>query len=159
VIFSENDAGISDPIMDALDKDSQMHRLYSSAAECTGTAVIKRLDHLNRDEARIILIDDNPESFQKFPRNTLEVKPFLDVNDKTDTVLLDLIPLLYGLVHDEVTDFRDTFDDLGFLFISIVSFWGILSSPSLFVCLFFLHLKFLIFQALMMPKRPRWSIG
>ena len=68
---------------------------------------------MNRELSRIILIDDNPDSFQLFPRNTLQVKPFSDINNKHDTVLLDLIPLLQAFIHEDKRDFRDTIDELG----------------------------------------------
>ena len=75
--------------------------------------MLKRLDYMNRDQRRIILIDDNPESAQLFPRNTLFVPPFDDVHNKHDTVLEDLIPLLQAFVHDGVDDIRVTLDKLG----------------------------------------------
>ena len=88
-----------------------------TAGEIVGTenppVVIKRLDYMNRDLSRIILIDDNPVSYQKFPRNTLAVKPFTNANDTSDTTLLDLIPFLQALVHEDVRDFRECFDQLG----------------------------------------------
>lgn len=74
---------------------------------------IKRLDLMNRDIQRIILIDDDPDSFKGFEANTLQIKPFEDIRDKSDSILLDLIPLLQGMVHDGCQDFRRTLDDLG----------------------------------------------
>ena len=68
---------------------------------------------MNRDMHRIILIDDDPDSFKGFEANTLQIKPFEDIRDKTDSILLDLVPLLQGMVHDGCQDFRRTFDDLG----------------------------------------------
>eukprot|EP01038_Epipyxis_sp_PR26KG_P006428 gene6428-8846_t len=113
VLFSENDLGVAQEILLALDPEGFCHKLGSSAAEIRGEVVVKRLDYMNREIGRIILIDDNPESFQLFPRNTIHIRPFTNVNDKTDTVLTDLIPVLQAMVHDEVQDFRDTLDDLG----------------------------------------------
>ena len=49
---------------------------------------------MNRDPARILFIDDNPDAVQLCPKNALIVKPFTDVYDTKDRVLLDLIPLL-----------------------------------------------------------------
>lgn len=77
--------------------------------------MLKRLDLMNRDLSRIILIDDSGEASAMFPRNTLLVKPFTDVSDQSDTVLFDLVPLLQAFVHDGSQDFRDTIDDLGTL--------------------------------------------
>jgi mitochondrial import inner membrane translocase subunit TIM50 len=113
VIFSENDIGMAQDILLAIDKENRCHKLGASAGEMRGTQVLKRLDLMNRDLGRIILIDDDPESFQLFPKNTLHVKPFTDINDKTDTTLLDLIPLLQAFVHEGVGDFRQAIDKLG----------------------------------------------
>ena len=113
VIFSENDIGAVQELLMAIDPNSACHKLGSSAAEARDGVMIKRLDCLNRELSRIILIDDNPDAFQLFPRNTLQVQPFVDFTDKNDTVLYDLVPLLQAFVHDDSKDFRDTIDDLG----------------------------------------------
>lgn len=113
VLFSENDMGVAADILAAIDPEGKCHKLGSSAGEARGTLLLKRLDLMNRDISRIILIDDSHESAQLFPRNTLYIKPFNDVNDKTDMQLIQLIPLLQAMIHDGVSDFRDTIDDLG----------------------------------------------
>jgi len=68
---------------------------------------------MNRPINKIVLIDDSPEASRLFPRNTLLIKPYVDVGDFDDQALADMLPLLYALCHDGVEDFRDTFDDLG----------------------------------------------
>lgn len=112
VIFSENDKGMTMDIMEAIGK-GQTHIFGSSEAEVRDGEVIKRLDLMNRPIERIILIDDDPTAFQKFPRNALQIKPFVNINDTSDVALLELIPLLQAMVHEGVTDVRETFDDLG----------------------------------------------
>jgi TFIIF-interacting CTD phosphatase-like protein len=57
---------------------------------------VKDLSKLNRDLAHVIIIDDNPDSFQLQPENGIHIKPFKDANDVEDTALLELIPLLEG---------------------------------------------------------------
>lgn len=113
VLFSENDIGMAQDIMAAVDPEQRCFYLGASAAESRGTLMLKRLDYMNRDIRKIILIDDNPDSAQLFPRNTIYVPPFDDVHNKHDTVLEDLIPLLQAFVHDGVQDVRDTLDNLG----------------------------------------------
>lgn len=113
VLFSENDAGVAQDIFQAIDPENRCHRLGANAAEIRGTAVIKRLDCMGRDLARIILIDDSEVSSQMFPRNTLLVKPYTNIKDTTDSAISDLIPLLHAIVHDDVQDFRNTLDNLG----------------------------------------------
>lgn len=114
VIFCENDIGMMEHVLMAIDKDGRTHKLGPSAGEQRNGHILKRLDCLNRDVRRIILIDDSPIASQKFPRNTILVKPFEDVRAKGDTVLYDLIPILQAFVHhDGVKDFRSCIDDLG----------------------------------------------
>jgi import inner membrane translocase subunit TIM50 len=113
VIFSENDIGTTQEILMHIDPEGRCHKFGSSAAEIKGTSVIKRLDYMNRDLSRIILIDDDPVSAQLFPRNTLFVKPFDNVQNKSDSVLYDLVPLLQAFVHEDCRDFRVTLDSLG----------------------------------------------
>ena len=45
-------------VLDAIDKENTTHKFGSTAAEIRGTSVLKRLDYMNRDLHRIILIDD-----------------------------------------------------------------------------------------------------
>ena len=117
VLFSENDLGMVDQILVAIDPNNVCHKLGMNSGEIVGTTtpptVIKRLDYMNRDLAKVILIDDDPVAYQKFPRNTLAVKPFKDGNDISDTALLDLIPLLQAMHQENVEDFRDCLDNLG----------------------------------------------
>jgi NLI interacting factor-like phosphatase len=114
VIFTENDIGVMSDLIAAIDPEGCVpHRFGSAQAEKRDGAIIKRLDFMNRDLSQVILIDDSTVASQMFPRNTLLVKPFNDVNDSTDTVLYDLVPLLQAFIHDQSTDFRDTLDDLG----------------------------------------------
>ena len=57
---------------------------------------IKDLSKLNRDLNRVILIDDEEESFLYQPENAIKIKPFNDPTDTEDRALLDLIPFLQG---------------------------------------------------------------
>lgn len=113
VIFSENDVNVQEQLLLAIDKENRCFKLGPNAAELRNNVYLKRLDYMNRDIRKIVLIDDNPQSSSLFPRNTLLVKPFTDLHDKTDTELVDLIPLLQALVHEQCEDYRDTFDALG----------------------------------------------
>ena len=112
-IISENDPNVQEQLLLAIDKDNRTFKLGPTAAELRDNIYYKRLDYMNRDLRRIILIDDDEKASSLFPRNTLLVKPYTDLQDKSDTVLLDLIPFLQALVHEQCDDFRDTFDALG----------------------------------------------
>lgn len=113
VLFSENDLGAQQDLLLAIDKENRCFKLGSNAAELRNNVFLKRLDYMNRDIRRIVLIDDSSAASSLFPRNTLLVKPYEDIRDKTDRELEDLIPLLQALVHEQVDDFRDVFDSLG----------------------------------------------
>ena len=67
---------------------------------------------MNRDIRKIVLIDDDPDAFIGFESNTLQVKPFENVRDMNDNILLDLVPLLQGFVHHDSKDFRVTYFQL-----------------------------------------------
>jgi len=113
VIFSENDAGMVQEIVDSIDPEGQTHRLGASAAEIRDGKVLKRLEYMNRDPRRILVIDDNPESVELCMANALLVRPFDDVNILHDRTLENLIPLLQAFVHDGSVDFQRTLADLG----------------------------------------------
>ena len=115
VLFSERDFGLVEPILMALDKNQRCTTYLTSnhAQQTKDNKFLKRLDLMNRDLRRIILIDDDPDAFEGFESNTLQVQPFENIRDKQDTVLLDLIPLLQALVHEDSKDFRKTLESLG----------------------------------------------
>lgn len=114
VLFSERDVAAVEPLLLAIDPDHRCHYFGASHAEHTKKNKLrKRLDYMNRDIRKIILVDDDPDCFEGFERNTILIKPFEDIRDKSDGILLDLIPLLQGIVHHDSRDFRDTLDDLG----------------------------------------------
>jgi import inner membrane translocase subunit TIM50 len=118
VLFCENDIGMMEHVIMAIDKDNRTHKLGPSAGEIrNGGDVLKRLDCMNRDVRRIVLVDDSETATQLCRRNTILVKPFTDVHDpkqSEDNTLLDLIPVLQALVHDDkLGDFRSVLEDLG----------------------------------------------
>lgn len=114
-IVSENDLGAVQEVLQAIDPEGKCHKFGNNVLEMRGTQYLKRLDYMNREMRKIILIDDNPSSFEGFEANTLQVKPYTDVTDKRDRVLLDLIPLLQAIVHEAGpdTDFRRVINKLG----------------------------------------------
>eukprot|EP01034_Spumella_vulgaris_P032357 gene32357-39947_t len=113
VIHSENDLGVVMDIMEAVDPDNVCIKLGNVAGEMRGHQVLKRLDCMNRPLNKILLIDDSEEASQLCPRNTLLVKPFTDVTDQNDTILLELIPLLQSFVHHNIEDYPAALDQLG----------------------------------------------
>jgi hypothetical protein len=104
---------VSDVVCCMLYVAGHCHKFGSSEGEIRNGVTLKRLDIMNRDVGRILLIDHSKEASALFPRNTLLVKPFEDIYDTTDRALLDLIPVLQGFIHEDVQDFRQVLDNLG----------------------------------------------
>ena len=114
VLFYESDNS-AEAVM-ALQEELQFPAFLlgpSSAQQEFDGTIVKRLDLMNRDMGRIILIDDDRNSSKMFPRNTLHVAPYEDKSATDDTTLLDLIPMLQSLVHYGAQDVRDVFDGFG----------------------------------------------
>jgi len=75
----------------AIDPEHRCHYLGATHGELRNNVIVKRLDLMNRDIRRIILVDDNPDSFQDFPRNTIRIKPYVNIYDKSDKVTLSYL--------------------------------------------------------------------
>lgn len=113
VLFAETDKGNMMEVFEAIDRTGHCHKFGSAEGEIRNGVTLKRLDIMNRDVGRILVLDHSKEATQLCPRNTLLVKPFEDIYDTKDTALLDMIPLLQGFVHEDVQDFRTALDTLG----------------------------------------------
>lgn len=87
------------------------HSLFRESTTFMNGQYVKDLSKLNRDLAHVIIIDDNPESFQLQPENGIRIKPFKDSNDVDDNTLLELIPLLEGLLNVSFSIILDYFVD------------------------------------------------
>ena len=61
--------------------------------------------------SRVIIIDDEPSSYQLQPRNAIPIKPFENANDRSDTALLDLIPFLQAVATENVRDVPALLDE------------------------------------------------
>lgn len=89
----------ADPIIDVIEKKRKFfsRRYYrgdlSKSPEFGGD--IKDIERLGFDLRRTIIIDNYPENFIRQKDNGIYVKAFVD--DESDTMLLDLIPVLVAL--------------------------------------------------------------
>ena len=109
-IFSDNE--INPDIISAL-PEVGIHYLAVHDQEQRDGKLLKRLDYMNRDLSRVVLIDDNPEALSLFPENAVQIRPF-EVDSKHDDSLINLVPLLTAIVADNnIKDFRVTIKDLG----------------------------------------------
>lgn len=107
VVFSCGLVQTVDPVLGAIDPNQSMimYRLYRDSTVYRKGQYIKDLSRLNRDLNRVIMIDDNPEHVQDQPENAIVVPKF--EGDRNDLVLLQLIPLLKGMVEKDVPDVRE----------------------------------------------------
>lgn len=110
IIFSEGDINMNFDILMAVDRFNLCHKLGPTAGELRGDQILKRIDKLNRNPARILVLDDSSISSSLCASNTLLVKPYEDIHAE-DTVLYELIPVLRAIAKK--MDFRQTLDDLG----------------------------------------------
>ncbi len=67
---------------------------------------VKDISKLGRDLSKTIIIDNVWENFQLQPENGIFIKTWID--DKNDTSLIDLMPLLKEFVISKVGDVRKT---------------------------------------------------
>jgi len=113
VLFCESDGSLEAANALMGTAGIHMHVLGPQAASHTKEGHLqKRVDLMNRDVARIIVIDDDKDSIALCKRNSLLVPSYDEPNDD-DTVLLDMIPLLQSIVHHQKQDVREIFDNLG----------------------------------------------
>ena len=66
-----------------------------------GNDFIKDLNRLGRPLNKTIIIDNLQQNFCKHKNNGILIKPFLG-EDKNDTALIDLIPILINIAKDDI---------------------------------------------------------
>lgn len=99
-------ATYADPILYKLDPNGYVeHRLYRAETHFKDGVYFKDLSYLNRPLERVILIDKDEKCVQFNKDNAIIVPEW--TGDPSDTTLLDLIPLLEGVVVEDVADVRD----------------------------------------------------
>ena len=105
VIFTAAMQDYADSVLDQIDKKGSIqYRLYRQHTSPHGHLIAKDLSKLGRDLTRCILLDNVADNFALQPENGIFIKTWYD--DMSDTCLMDLIPLLKGLVENQVKDVR-----------------------------------------------------
>lgn len=95
----------ADSVLDQIDKNGFIkYRLYRQHTSPHGHLIAKDLSKLGRDLRKVILIDNVADNFALQIENGIFIKTWYD--DSTDTDLYDLMPLLKGLVENQVKDVR-----------------------------------------------------
>ena len=75
------------------------HRLYRQHASQHGFVFVKDISKIGRDLSKIIIVDNVAENFQLQPDNGIFIKSWFE--DKKDTALLELAPLLREIVEKD----------------------------------------------------------
>ncbi|KAL1288994.1 hypothetical protein HN51_057447 [Arachis hypogaea] len=80
VIFTAALREYAELVLDRLDKDNRYvsHRLYRDSCRPVDGRLVKDLSETGRELDRVVIVDDNPNSFSKQPENAIMIKPFID---------------------------------------------------------------------------------
>ena len=104
VLMSPSLASTAEPVCMSLDKAGNiLHYVFREGLRYEDGRYIKDLSYLNRPIRRIICIDDD-EGAVSHRGNLIKVKPFTDVNNKSDDELERLIPLLVEIAKSNPKD-------------------------------------------------------
>jgi CTD small phosphatase-like protein 2 len=106
VIFTASIKDYADTILNLIDKDKKWirHRLYRKHTTVLKNTYLKDLSKLGRDLNKVIIIDNAYDNFKLQSDNGIFINTWID--DKKDTALFDLIPILREIVVKKVKDVR-----------------------------------------------------
>lgn len=105
MIFTAAQQEYADWILDRLDtKKCISHRLYRQHTDLRKGTNIKDLSKIGRPLHRTIIVDNIAENFQMQTDNGIFIKSWYD--DKNDTALIELFPLLKEIVVKSFPDVR-----------------------------------------------------
>lgn len=111
VVFTGNMNSYADPILNKLDPNGYVqYRLYRPETTMQNGVHVKDISGLNRPLDRVVVIDKDEECVANQRENAIVVPEWK--GDPSDTTLLDLIPLLEGIVREDVRDVRDVLRDI-----------------------------------------------
>ncbi|KAL9232203.1 hypothetical protein vseg_007339 [Gypsophila vaccaria] len=106
VVFTAGLRDYASLVLDVLDTNRVIHhRLYRDSCRQIDGKFVKDLSQMGRDLWKVVIVDDNPNSYAFQPENAIQIKPFVD--DFQDNELQKLIHFFEACVDDEVKDIRD----------------------------------------------------
>lgn len=104
VVFTAGIEEYASLVLSRLDRKSVIsHRLYRDSCRGIEGKFVKDLGSLGRDLKRVVIVDDNPNSYVLQPENAVPISPFVD--DVRDGELRRLVEFFEGC--DGVEDLRD----------------------------------------------------
>ena len=106
IVFTAGTQEYADPILNIIDKKNFFDkRLYRQHCVILENVFVKDLSKLGRDLSKVIIIENTPQNFQLQKENGIFIKNFYG-EDKNDSALLDLIPILKTVTNNENNDVR-----------------------------------------------------
>ena len=98
----------ADPIINNIEKYKKYFacRLFREYSTFTDGIYIKNLENLGRDLSKVIIIDDKSCSFSVQKENGILIKPYFGDEKQNDYELIELIPILLGIIKDRSGDVR-----------------------------------------------------
>ena len=107
IIFTAGTQEYADPILDIIDKKKNFFdkRLYRQHTIIMDNVFVKDLSKLGRELSKIIIVDNMPQNFKLQKENGIFIKNF-NGDDKSDSTLIDLIPILRKISCDKKNDVR-----------------------------------------------------
>ena len=107
IVFTAGTQEYADPILNIIDKKKFFDkRLYRQHCVILDNVFIKDLSKLGRDLSKVIIIDNMPQNYKLQKENGIFIKNFYG-QDKNDSALLDLIPILKEVCKNEKNDVRN----------------------------------------------------
>ncbi|KAL6542755.1 hypothetical protein OROHE_010275 [Orobanche hederae] len=104
VIFTAGIEEYASLVLDRLDRRKLIsHRLYRNSCREYDGRFVKDLSEIGRGLDKVVIVDDNPSSYQFQPDNAVPIKPFID--DLGDEELKGLLEFFQR--YDLVEDMRD----------------------------------------------------
>jgi len=111
VIFTASLSKYADPVLDLLDIHKVIDwRLFRESCSPFKGSYVKDMGRMGRDLSKIMIIDNSPHSFAFNPENAIPCQSWF--SDKSDTELMELIPVLEELSKDSVLDVREKLKEL-----------------------------------------------
>lgn len=100
VVFTASVDKYANPLIDVLDPHGFVHhRLFRTACTRMPAGFVKDLSKLGRHLKDVLIIDNSPVCYLLQPANAIPIRTWRQ--DRSDTELLDLLPILRSLVFVE----------------------------------------------------------
>ena len=106
VIFTASVKDYADTILDQLDPEHKFisFRLYREHTTVLKRTYLKDISKLGRDLSKVIIMDNASDNFRLQLDNGIFINTWID--DQTDTILFELIPILKDIVIKKIPDVR-----------------------------------------------------